>query len=471
MTSPEVEIRTQRALEYLEATPDAKVAAVARQFDVPRLRLTRRSQGIGPRKGMSSVKTKLTREEEVALCRYIEQLDLARLGVRPETITDAANYILQERSSSSTPPVTVGSSWTARFIQRQGLANKLQKKPDSDRQEASDDITRVEDYFQQLQKVIQKEKIFPQHIWNVGDTGFRIEVGKDQLIVSKRKRKPLLNMSQNSESAVSIEAISAVGKRIPAFLIFSGGQVKRNWYGRPELKDVTFVPWGTSSDKEITLEWILHFDEYAPSTSSKRLLIIDAHGPFHTVDFILYCEAHNIIPFGLPPQLTHLLHPLDAVVFQPLKGYRAKALDFVVRDGIAKKITKLAFLEMIQEFRKQALRSSTILPAFQKTGIWPMNSCSVLQTMREKAAVRISSSPPSSDSPIPMEPSEILEVAERLKSSLRDGIPSHEDFGRDLQRYLRDTRILAVEVALMKRHLSRAKEAEEANVPSPGITE
>ncbi|CCE34479.1 uncharacterized protein CPUR_08411 [Claviceps purpurea 20.1] len=419
---------------------------------------------------MPSVKTKLTREEEVALCRYIEQLDLAHLGLRPETITDAANYILQERSSSSTPPVTVGSSWTSRFIQRQGLAKKLQKKPDSDRQ-ASDDITRVEDYFQQLQEVIQKEKISPQHIWNVGDTGFRIEVGKDQLIVSKRKRKPLLNMSQNRESAVSIEAISAVGKCVPAFLIFSGDQVKRNWYSRPELKDVTFIPWATYSDKEITHEWIQHFDEYAPSRSSKRLLIIDAHGPFHTIDFIVYCEAHNIIPFGLPPQLTHLLHPLDAAVFQPLKGYRAKALDFVVRDGIAKKITKLAFLEMIQEVRKQALRSSTILSAFQKTGIWPMNSCSILQTMRERAAVHISSSPPSSDSSTPMEPSEILEVAERLRTSFRDGIPSHEDFGRDLERFLRDTRILAVEVALMKRHLRRAKEAEEANIPSPDITE
>lgn len=37
------------------------------------------------------------------------------------------------------------------------------------------------------------------------------------------------------------------------------------------------------------------------------MLIVDVHGNHHTYDFIDYAEKHNVIVFGLPPQLTHLL--------------------------------------------------------------------------------------------------------------------------------------------------------------------
>ncbi|KHO10678.1 hypothetical protein MAA_11729 [Metarhizium robertsii ARSEF 23] len=103
---------------------------------------------------------------------------------------------------------------------------------------------------------------------------------------------------------------------------------------------------------------------------TKRLLL-DGHGSHHTIEFITYCEQHNIVPFGLPPNLAHLLQTLDVVVFQPLKHYHAKALDLIVRDGV--NISKLEFLAVIKGVRPQAFKESTILSAFRKTGIVPFN--------------------------------------------------------------------------------------------------
>ena len=74
----------------------------------------------------------------------------------------------------------------------------------------------------------------------------------------------------------------------------------------------------------------------------------------------------------MPPYLTHILQPLDVVVFQPLKHYHAKALDVVVRDGCLQ-ITKSEFLATIELVRRQALKKSTILSAFKRTGIVPWN--------------------------------------------------------------------------------------------------
>ncbi|XP_044715300.1 DDE superfamily endonuclease domain-containing protein [Hirsutella rhossiliensis] len=111
------------------------------------------------------------------------------------------------------------------------------------------------------------------------------------------------------ESATAIEAISAGGAFIPAFLILSGQMHMTS-----------------------CLEWLQHFDKHSAKTSrsSKRLLILDGHGSHHTRQFIQYCDEHGIIPFGMPPNLTHLLQPLDVVVFQPLKHYHAKALEVML---------------------------------------------------------------------------------------------------------------------------------------------
>ncbi|KAG5992316.1 hypothetical protein E4U54_003686 [Claviceps lovelessii] len=106
----DVEIRVIEALEYIDQNPNAKILAVSRKFGVPRSRIQRRLQGIQPQPGQPTKNTKLRAKEEVALCRYIDRLNAINFAVRPELITDAANYIIRKRSSqsSTSAPETVG---------------------------------------------------------------------------------------------------------------------------------------------------------------------------------------------------------------------------------------------------------------------------------------------------------------------------------------------------------------------------
>ena len=159
------------------------------------------------------------------------------------------------------------------------------------------------------------------------------------------------------------------------------------WYQVKELDPRTAIipsPSGYSND-EISLKWIKHFDKHTAKkvVGNKRLLILDGHDSHHTIEYIQYCDEHNIIPFGLPPNLTHLLQSLDVVVFQPLKYYYAKALDLIVRDGHIN-ISKLEFLSIIEGVRRQAFKRNTLLSAFKKTGIWPFNPHPVLQNLKDR---------------------------------------------------------------------------------------
>lgn len=465
----------EEAIQYIDDNPEVKIATVAREFGVPRGRLRYRLEGRSPKLGWPAANTKLSRPEENALCRYIDRLDNINLAVRAEFVTDAANYILKKRSSKAQQenPPTVGHNWTTRFLRRHGYHRRLQKKLHADR-DASENPQRVAQYFQKLQEVYTQEGIPPEDIWNMDETGFRIGVGKNQLIVTKRKRAHYFSLPENRESATAIEAISAGGHYIPAFLILSGQLHMAQWYQQRELHDDTVIVTSLSgySNDEISLEWIKHFDKSTVKSTvgSKRLLILDGHGSHHTIEFIKYCEDHHIIPFGLPPNLTHLLQPLDVVVFQPLKHYHAKALDVMVRDGLVN-ITKLEFLSCIQEVRKQAFKESTILSAFRKTGIWPFNPQLVIRILEERQAKRTPSPPRtredqptealmSSPFTTPLTLRQMNKVADKLETTLHEDQNLDPEFAGDLSRFIRGSLTNVTELIQTKRDLARTKLAE-----------
>ena len=73
---------------------------------------------------------------------------------------------------------------------------------------------------------------------------------------------------------------------------------------------------GYSSDV-LCLERIKHFERFTAKRRHSKwcLLLPDGYGSHCTKEFLDFCDDHHIIPFCLPPHTTHLLQPLDVVVF------------------------------------------------------------------------------------------------------------------------------------------------------------
>jgi hypothetical protein len=74
--------------------------------------------------------------------------------------------------------------------------------------------------------------------------------------------------------------------------------------------------------------------------------------------------------FFLIPHTTHHLQPLDVVVFQPYKHYYAEAIDEATRLGCSN-FNETEFLTSISSIRAKTFKKSTILSAFEKTGLIP----------------------------------------------------------------------------------------------------
>ncbi|KAF2193282.1 hypothetical protein K469DRAFT_447321, partial [Zopfia rhizophila CBS 207.26] len=88
----------------------------------------------------------------------------------------------------------------------------------------------------------------------------------------------------------------------------------------------------------------------------------------------------RIWPFLLPSHTTHILQPLDVVVFQPFTYYHKKRVETETRLGYDN-FNKVEFLHAIQDVRKKAYKPGTIQSAFKQAGLWPYNPSIVLSKL------------------------------------------------------------------------------------------
>ena len=110
---------------------------------------------------------------------------------------------------------------------------------------------------------------------------------------------------------------SATGERLPPFILYKGKNLYWRWMEcGPAAKahvisdsgwmdGVNFLSWFT----KLFLPAVAYLTKTAPV-----LMILDGHHSHISLELIR--QAHsNILLLCLPPNITHLLQPLDAVVF------------------------------------------------------------------------------------------------------------------------------------------------------------
>jgi hypothetical protein len=121
--------------------------------------------------------------------------------------------------------------------------------------------------------------------------------------------------------------------------------------------------------------WIVK--DFEPATAARntsggyRLLVLDGHNSHCTYGFCKFAEKHHIIIICLPSHTTHALQPCDVACFGPLASAWKSEVNSASADFV--EITKRNLLVFYTKARERALKKSTIISAFAKTGIWPFD--------------------------------------------------------------------------------------------------
>jgi hypothetical protein len=99
---------------------------------------------------------------------------------------------------------------------------------------------------------------------------------------------------------------------------------------------------------------------------------MDGHSSHVNLEFVEFCWLHKIIPICLLPHSTHLLQPLDLVIFSVLKRLYSAKVDEYASNGITG-INKEYFLKIIGEIQPQVYTTELINSAFEAAGLLPLN--------------------------------------------------------------------------------------------------
>ena len=132
-------------------------------------------------------------------------------------------------------------------------------------------------------------------------------------------------------------------------------------------------------------QWLQHFDQHTKSRLTQRgdyrFLFMDNHPSHIGFDFINYCQNHRIIPWAIPPKLTHLLQPLDGHPFQAYKHYYRRYNNRTIQWGGSIK-EKADFLRQLQEIRLQTFKDTIVRHSFKHCGLWPFNPEVICKELR-----------------------------------------------------------------------------------------
>ena len=226
----------------------------------------------------------------------------------------------------------VSLSWVDRFIKcnAEDLAYQWTTGIDRNRHEANS-LSKYQFYFNLLQLKIQQYSIETQNTYNMDEKGILLgitsrtkRIFNKSLYMSKAVRQVLQDGSR--EWISTIACICADGSALDPALIYQANSmnIQSSWVEdlNPEHHQAFIVASESGwSNNHIGLAWPQQvFDRLTRRKAGRlyRLLILDGHGSYVSMDLIDYCDCNRILLAIYPPYLTYTLQPLDVCVFKSL---------------------------------------------------------------------------------------------------------------------------------------------------------
>ncbi|KJZ71085.1 hypothetical protein HIM_09504 [Hirsutella minnesotensis 3608] len=156
--------------------------------------------------------------------------------------------------------------WYRRWIEARPFLRKTTVKVvERDRKSfESADIANVEKFFSRLKELTEKHRIGASEIWNEDECGIRIGSVRERISVvvvrTTRHRRPEVIDPGNRESCTLIGAANAAGDVMPPWMVFKVFP-SESWANVDGSGDIRFARSDTGfSNREITLDWIRHFN-------------------------------------------------------------------------------------------------------------------------------------------------------------------------------------------------------------------
>lgn len=233
-------------------------------------------------------------------------------------------------------------------------------------------------YFADLEAFVARLELQdkPQQIWNCDETGLQFCPDASKVIAQRGTRNLVARCSPSKDSVTTMVCINAYGDAMPPMCVVKG-KTKKSVLSfavqdAPQNTHWTFQKSGWMDDV-IGLEWFREVFLKNCGIARPQLLILDSHHSHEVLQLLELARTEDVHLLALPPHTTHMLQPLDRVVFKPLKtAYRRYCTEFLTSNPELS-INKVTWPGLLSRAWNETMRKELLQKAFEATGIHPVN--------------------------------------------------------------------------------------------------
>ncbi|EFA78111.1 hypothetical protein PPL_08759 [Heterostelium album PN500] len=275
----------------------------------------------------------LTEAEELEMIKMVEESNTKNIPITKENILNwvvGKVYDKYGYTMSRHP----GRDWWTKLKQKHPILKLRKVKFQDEARLKAEKEADIQGFIKSVHKVIVENQIQPKNVINSDEKGVLFtKMNQKVAIIDGGNKfetvKPRFPKQSQSQHFTMIGTITASGHALPPYNVLQipkrvkWEHMQNSNYGVIIANESGYV---TQEIKKEYVEWLLgQFKK-----TDKKLLLVDNHISNYFFDEKKLCDENNLIIMTFPSNLTHILQPLDLVLFSSFSQH----LSNLLRDGL-----------------------------------------------------------------------------------------------------------------------------------------
>ncbi|XP_013194640.2 uncharacterized protein LOC106138133 [Amyelois transitella] len=364
-----------------EAMNEAKKTSIkgaATKYGISYSVLQRRMKTGSSVKSLGRFKSIFTNDEELELVQHLKSLDSLFYGLtKSEFLRLVGEFAKRKNKQTTFKNNTAGKQWFKNFKMRH--PEIVLRTPESTSIARLQAFNRpaVNRFYDLLESLLESEKIRPDMIYNMDETGVRTSSTRPPKVLSVygKKQVGIVSSLEKGTLTTVICCCSASGNFAPPpFFIF-----KRKRFQARLLDGALPGCEAAVSDSgwingEIFLEWLRVFVSYVrPTQDRKALLLLDNHESHKYYPALDYATKNNVIFLSIPPHTSHKLQPLDVAIYSPFKTFFEIEINKFQKQYPGRVMDQYDVAKLVSQAYLRSATPQNALSGFRASGIQPFD--------------------------------------------------------------------------------------------------
>ncbi|KAJ4448610.1 tigger transposable element-derived protein 1-like [Periplaneta americana] len=317
-------------------------------------------------------------EMEEQLVKHVKDLEARFYGMTRKTLMKVAYESAVQNGLEhrfNTELKLAGKDWVYRFLADWGLSLRTPEQCSLGRAMGFNKV-QVDRYFENLKECLGKYKFPPHRLFNMDETGVSAVPDKTAKVVATKGKKSIkkVKSAERGQIVTAVFCVNPTGNFIPPALIFPRKRNKPELYNNSPTGSLGLVSESGYMNSELFLVWLEHFSKHVKSSvDDPVLLVLDNHVSHCSLSAVEFCRQHNIVLLTLPPHASHMLQPLDKVIFAPFKKFYAQEVEKWLCSNPGRAITQMEVSGLFRVAFQRVATAGNAVAAFRDTGIYPYN--------------------------------------------------------------------------------------------------